>query len=148
MNRDELVQDIIENLAKCQRPSLSTAWKDLGLSHAQAGMLYLLYFHDEANVKEVAEFLGVSKSAVTQLLVPLADKGLVKRTEDPKDRRVVHLSLTGRGSTALKNLAKHKYAGLRSSLESLSAKELRQLDELHRKMTSSVGTVNKIKRVA
>lgn len=135
MNKEQLVQTVIENLAKCQRPAIKSGWKELGLSHAQGGMLYLLYYHAGSNVKDAADFLGISKSAATQLLDPLDDNGFIRRQTDPKDQRVVRLSLTAKGKQALKKMAKHKYAGLRSAMENLSEEELRNLVRLSRKMT-------------
>lgn len=136
MDKEELIQAIIENMAKCQRPAIKSGWKELGLSHAQTGMLYLLYYHDQSSVNEAADFLGISKSAATQLLGPLADKGLVVRQNDKNDRRIVRLGLTAKGRQALKKLAKHKYAGLRSAMEELSGEELRQLSALYQRMTA------------
>lgn len=138
MEKEQLIQSVIENMAKCQRPAIKYGWKEIGLSHAQMGMLYLLHYHPEASVKEAADFLGISKSAATQLLDPLADKGLIERQNDPSDRRIVRLSLTGKGGQALKKMAKHKYAGLRSAMEALSQEELRQLNHLYKKMAGSL----------
>ena len=138
MDKEQLIQSIIENMAKCQRPAIKSSWKEFGLSHAQMGMLYLLHYHSQVSVKETADFLGISKSAATQLLDPLTDKGLVKRQDDPKDRRIVRLSLTVKGTQVLKKMAKHKYAGLRSAMGSLSCQELEQLNRIYQKMTGEI----------
>jgi DNA-binding MarR family transcriptional regulator len=137
MNREERVQSIIEDLAKFQRPALSAAWKYLGLSHAQIGMLYLLFYHDQASVKETADYLGVTKSAVTQLADPLVAKGFVTRQNDSKDRRIVRLSLTTEGARELKSLAKHKFDGVRAATDKLSDKDLEQLHKLFQKMAQN-----------
>jgi DNA-binding MarR family transcriptional regulator len=138
MDREERIQSIVESLAKCQRPALSAGWKDLGLSHAQMGMLYLLFYHDSASVKQAADFLGISKSAVSQLADPLVDKDLVRRKNDAKDRRIVRLSLTSAGSQALKKLSKYKFAGIRSAIDSLNDKDVERLYRLHQKMTQNL----------
>ena len=134
MNREKLIQAIIESLYKIQRPNLKPSWREYGLSHAQVGMLYLLHYHGDTSVKESADFLGVTKSAITQLLDPLVDKDLVSRASDSRDRRIVRLNLTNKGKAVLKKLAKHKLAGLRSALEKLDAEELNQLQRLYKKM--------------
>jgi DNA-binding MarR family transcriptional regulator len=133
MKREEQIQSIIENLARCQRPALGAAWKYLGLSHAQVGMLHLLYHHNLASVKETADYLGVTKSAVTQLADPLVEKGLVARRSDADDRRIVRMSLTQPGAQELKKLAKFKFDGLRAAIESLDDKEIESLRRLVRK---------------
>ena len=100
MDRELKVQAIIESIFKCQRPVSTSVWRKLGLSHAQVGMLYMLYYHKSSNVKQIADYLGISKSAVTQLVDPLVDKQLVNRQADNKDRRINWLSLTAKGDQA------------------------------------------------
>lgn len=139
IKKEGLIQEIVESLTRCQRQTAPSAWKALGLSHAQMGMLFMLFHHREANAKQIAEFLGISKSAISQLLDPLVDKKLVSRQVNPKDRRIVRLSLTSEGLGLLKKLNKLKFAGIRSALDSLSSKELDQLAALHRKMAQNVG---------
>jgi DNA-binding MarR family transcriptional regulator len=145
MNREQRIQSIIENLAKCQRPALTAVRKASGLSHAQLGMLYLLFYHKQASVKETADYLGVTKSAVTQLADPLADKGLVVRHSDPQDRRIVRMSLTSAGAQELKKLAKRKFDGIRSAIDNLEDKEIEQLQDLLQKATlgASTGQTNR-----
>jgi DNA-binding MarR family transcriptional regulator len=137
MDKETLIQGIIESLAKCQRPGLTASWRKSGLSHAQVGMLYLLHYHNSASVKEAADFLGITKSAVTQLAGPLASKGLLVRQEDPADRRIVRLSLTAKGAQALKSVAKHKFDGLRTALENLNGYEIKNLHNLLQKAAST-----------
>lgn len=138
MSKDELIQNIIENLTRCQRPALHSSLTEFGLSHAQGGMLYLLSYHKQASVKQISEFLGITKSAVSQLMDPLTQKNLVSRHVDPADRRIVWLRLTNEGSQLLKKLVKNKFAGLRSGLESLNEAELKTLYDLHKKMADNI----------
>ena len=138
MDKDEVVQGIVENLARCQKPAMKAVWKDMGLSHAQMSMLYLLHYHKRSNVKQISEYLGITKSAVTQLMEPLADKKLIDRRTDPADRRIVHLSLSVKGKTTLKKMARHKFAGLRARLKTLSDDELRRLSEICRKLSADI----------
>ncbi|HET9722118.1 MAG TPA: MarR family transcriptional regulator [Candidatus Saccharimonadales bacterium] len=134
MPKERLIQEIIENLARCQRPALSPVWQKIGLSRAQLSMLYLLAYHSDVSVKQISEYLGVTKSAVTQLLEPLVEKKFVSRRTDQDDRRIARLSLTPKGHEILKLMAKYKFVGLRAALESLNTKELEQLHKLHKKM--------------
>jgi DNA-binding MarR family transcriptional regulator len=138
MSKEELTQEIIESLARCQRPGLNLAWKEIGLSHAQLSMLFMLFYHPEASAKDIVGFLGISKSAISQVIDPLADKQLVSRQDDPKDRRIVRLNLTASGKAKVNKLNKLKFAGLRSALENLSTAELEQLYTLCQKMGAKV----------
>lgn len=134
--QEELIQGIVENMAKCQRPGAG-GWQKLGVSHGQASMLYLLAYHGQSSVKQVSEYLGVSKSAVSQLVDPLVDKDLIIRRPDENDRRIAQLSLSPAGARFLKKLARHKFAGLRTALESLSPDELKSLHRIYKKMAKN-----------
>ncbi|RCX21383.1 DNA-binding MarR family transcriptional regulator [Fontibacillus phaseoli] len=46
---------------------------------------------------ELADTFAVGKSSITAIITRLADKGILERTRDNDDRRVVYLSLTERG---------------------------------------------------
>jgi MarR family transcriptional regulator, organic hydroperoxide resistance regulator len=137
MNREDLIQDITETLARCQRPANFAAWQQVGLSRAQIGLLFMLSYHGRLQAKQVAEYLGVSKSAVSQLIDPLVEKGLITRQTEVRDRRIVSLKLSNKGAQALKKISRHKYAGFRSRLETLTNNELEQLAKLVRKICQS-----------
>lgn len=137
MDRAELVQDIVENLTRCQRPAFNSNWKKIGLSHAQMSMLFMLLYHPQASSKEIASCLGTTKSAISQVIEPLEQKRLISRQPDLKDRRIVRLRLTAKGKKVLHEVHKLKFAGLRSRLDSLSTKELSQLAQIYKKMASN-----------
>ena len=136
MKRESLIQDIIETMARCQRPANFSSWAKLGLSHAQTSMLFMLSFHKHLQVKQIAEYLGISKSAASQMVESLAKKEMVSRTIDPKDRRIAYIGLTARGKQEFKKLHKLKFAGFRSRLDSLSDDELSTLSDIARKMAA------------
>lgn len=138
MNREDFIQNIVENLAKIQRTSVHNRLKDIDLSHAQVGMLYLLSHHQNSNVKQTADFLGISKSAVTQLADQLEAKGLIRRNNDPQDRRIVLLDLTSEGTKTLKSITKQKLDAIRRALQKLDEKELQQLHSLSQKMIKNI----------
>jgi DNA-binding MarR family transcriptional regulator len=109
-----------------------------GLSHAQLSMLFMLFYHPSASAKEITGWLGISKSAISQIIDPLADKKLVSRDNDPKDRRIIRLNLTAKGRSTIGKYIKLKSAGLRSALENLTMNELSQLYTLHQKMAANI----------
>ena len=134
MGKEDKIQEIVEICLRLQRPADGSAWHRLGLSHAQIGMLYTLFFHKNASVKQIALNLDISTSAVTQLVEPLLRKGLVSRRADTKDRRIAHLELTAKGTATLKKFKKIKAAGFRTALEKLNTKEINSFYELAQKM--------------
>jgi len=57
-------------------------------------LLFLGNNPDYDTARDIAEFRGLSKSQVSQAVELLAAEGLLARTPDQSDRRVVHLSIT------------------------------------------------------
>jgi DNA-binding MarR family transcriptional regulator len=98
----------------------------------------MILHHNDTNVKQIAEHLGVTKSAITQLLDPLVTKGFIERQNDPNDRRIVRFNLTIKGNQAIKDINKLKFSGLRSALDNLSDNEIEQLATLHKKAAQSI----------
>jgi DNA-binding MarR family transcriptional regulator len=49
----------------------------------------------------LTRYLGATKGTVSQTVIALERKGLVRRSDDPSDRRGVRLGLTGRGRVSL-----------------------------------------------
>jgi len=99
---DEL-RDLVEALGRVLEGELRerAAAEGLQLVHLRA-----LEFLDRANrysntPRALAEWLGLTKGTVSQSLLLLQRHGLVERTRDPEDGRVVRLGLTGRGRALL-----------------------------------------------
>ena len=62
-------------------------------------LLFLTNNPDQDTARDVAELRGLPKSQVSGAVDLLAERGLLERRPDRKDRRVVHLALTGKGAT-------------------------------------------------
>jgi DNA-binding MarR family transcriptional regulator len=77
---------------------LDEALAGVGLSGAKIGALCVLVAQDRPmSLSELAEKLTCVRSNVTQLVDRLEADGLVKRTDDPADRRVVRAEVTALG---------------------------------------------------
>lgn len=65
----------------------------------------LRYIHQakECTSTELADAFEVNKSAITAIINRMADRGLIERTRDENDRRVVYLTLTNEGYTLYEN---------------------------------------------
>jgi len=87
-----------------------TRKSDLSLS--QINSLFRLYHHGISPVNELADHLGITMAAVSQLLAPLEVKGLILRTEDPNDRRVKLIALTEKGEDTVRTSMRARHAWL------------------------------------
>ncbi len=71
--------------------------RESDLSLSQVNTLFWLYHHSYGSVNDLAEHLGVTKAAVSQLLDSLLEAELVVRSENPEDRRMKLIALTDKG---------------------------------------------------
>jgi DNA-binding MarR family transcriptional regulator len=77
----------------------------------------------------------LSQPALSRMVDRLADQGLVDRVVDPADRRGVRLSLTEEGLAVQRRIGRrHGRSVAREMLKELTPDELRQLEELCRKL--------------
>jgi len=73
------------------------AFKPLGISGAQLGVLFLLEKRPGAMLKDVSDGLGINASAITALIGRMEDAGLVRRRPSDDDGRAVHMFATAEG---------------------------------------------------
>ena len=76
---------------------------ETGLSFSQINILMRLIHAGSTGVSEIGEQLGVSNAAASQAVDRLVVMDLIKRTEDPTDRRAKQLALTQKGRTLIES---------------------------------------------
>lgn len=98
MNTDE-IYEYLERIANLIRTDVRRTGIASGLQPVQLEALhYLSRCNRYSNTPvAVAEFLGLTKGTVSQTLGVLETNHLIEKQADAKDRRVVHLRLTGEG---------------------------------------------------
>jgi len=102
-----------------------TRQSDLSLS--QVNTLFYLYHRGPGSVNDLADHLGVTKAAVSQLLDPLIAAGLIQRSENPEDRRSKLIALTEKGQTQVEKSRDMRHAWLSELGAVLSDSEKQQL---------------------
>nr|WP_326184884.1 MarR family transcriptional regulator [uncultured Oscillibacter sp.] len=99
-----------------------------GLSMREVHVLLFLANHPEYDTaRDVTEFRGLSKSQVSQAVELLTAEGLLRRTPDGVDRRVVHLAITESGAPLARACQDIQAACVRRLLDGLSPAEEAQL---------------------
>lgn len=79
-------------------------WAAARLTMPQLKVLLLLARSGSAPVSWLAARMSVSPPNITGILDRLEERGLVRRTNDPRDRRVVRIVLTDEGQQLLRDL--------------------------------------------
>jgi DNA-binding MarR family transcriptional regulator len=97
------------------------------LSFSQISSLFRLYHRGPSPVNELAEHLGVTMAAVSQLLAPLEETGLIQRTEDQADRRVKRIALTDQGIQRVQESMHARHAWLEDLAALITSEEKTEL---------------------
>jgi DNA-binding MarR family transcriptional regulator len=112
-------------------------WSQEGLTIAQLRLLWALREEDGLPVGALAEHLGVNPSTITGHVDRLVKQGLVRREEDPADRRIVRNYLTKDGVVTVGALARIAGTYIVNILKRLSPEELERLER-------SLGDLNRV----
>jgi DNA-binding MarR family transcriptional regulator len=103
-------------------------WSEDGLTIPQMRLLWALRDEDGLPVGTLAEHLGVNPSTITGHVDRLVRMGMVRREEDPADRRIVRNYLTEQGATTVGTLRRIAGTYIINILKHLTDDEL---DRLH-----------------
>jgi len=90
-----------------------------GISMTHVHVLWLLEEHHELTMSRIAELSDVSLSNATGLIDRMEERGLVVRTRDPEDRRVVRVGLSDGGRATLDEIQVVRAEVARAILERL-----------------------------
>ncbi len=101
--------------------------KARGLSMSQIGALFLIH-RGSSSISDIAEELGVTNAAASQMLERMVQQELILRTEDPNDRRVKQVVLTEKGFQVVRESIAARQGWLDYLAQSLSDCEKEQID--------------------
>jgi DNA-binding MarR family transcriptional regulator len=132
--RADLLAQIVElepQMLRVLGPAHARDWVDIDLTMSQLKMMFVLSSvmvpaGDVAGlrVSEVAKRLGVTLPTVTAVMDKLVERGLVRRDEDPLDRRQHVCRLTPDGKALLQRLMAGRRAFTNALMEHLDEQEL------------------------
>ncbi len=109
----------------------------LGITPAMARLLRAAAHSDEPlRMVDLAQRLDVVPRAVTTLVDALETYGMVRRTTDPANRRVVRVALTAQGEETVERLRSARRAAAEELLAPLAPAQREQLGAL---LTALVG---------
>ena len=120
---------------------------EVGVTMAQAKVLYVVMAAGELRMSELAARLGVGSSSASGLDDRLVELGLLRRHDDPDDRRQVMVTTTPEAVALLERFRELNQRQLRELLNRLDAEELevvgRSVDILGLAIDRSVTTTTK-----
>lgn len=76
-------------------------YQEFDLNKSQAGVLFTLHQSDSMSQKELADRLNVTPPSITASIQKMERDGYLTRHPDPKDQRVMRLTLTEKGRSCI-----------------------------------------------
>ena len=143
--RKKLAQELIADMHQIRRVMGHPAGKRESITTSQWSVLALLMHKDSLSVKELSQSLKVSSSAATQLADGLVKSGHIERHEDPRDRRLVRLTLSKRTAQKIARMRGEYEQKLLRAFEALTDAEFKQYVALNKKIAATVLDTKKIK---
>jgi DNA-binding MarR family transcriptional regulator len=102
-----------------------SAIEEAGLTFTQVKCLHLLGdAGDPLPLNALSERTGLSGPAISRAVEGLVQRGEVKRTEDPRDRRSKLLTVSARGRRTIDRFVAIRFAGIKRFVEGLPEDEL------------------------
>lgn len=127
VSTDQLAADLARfmgQVMKGDQGELFALIAELDLTMPQMRGLFMLDVSDHGiALTELAPRMGLSVAAAGRAVDGLVRLGFVSRSEDPDDRRVKRLALTGDGRAALERITAARLVGLRRFAEALGDAE-------------------------
>lgn len=116
---ETVLADVIARLRRAMRRAARAQDPDNVLSVAQLELLSCLAEQPGARPGQLARHLRLAPNSVTTLINGLQGKDLIRRTSGTEDRRTVSLTLTDRGSAAVRQWQATNTAILGAALSEL-----------------------------
>ncbi len=121
--------------------SLILYMKANDLSMTQVGALFQIN-RGRSNVSDLAEGLGITIAAASQMLERLVQQNLVLRSEDPQDRRVKQFVLTDKGRRIIQESVEARQGWLEDFVSLLSEREKEQIAAAVKIMTAKTNQLD------
>jgi MarR family transcriptional regulator, organic hydroperoxide resistance regulator len=129
-NKAKLIKEIVHLEAKLSQiigPPHHKAWMELELTIGQVKSLFYLQHEGSTNLGQLATALEVTPPNVTGIIERLVEQGLVSRTENPENRRMLMVQLTEKGRDLIMKLHDSGSGMMSLLLNRLSVADLQAL---------------------
>jgi DNA-binding MarR family transcriptional regulator len=121
------IVDLLREVNRSLRERLLQGMTDTNRPIASLALLRTLAEEPGVSLNELARRKHMPKSLVSLILTDLSDDGLVRKAEDPSDRRLVRLHLTTKGKGELERWRAAYRAVASKEIGALSSEDAAQL---------------------
>lgn len=121
------ILDALAPLLAHHRRRWAARCKAYGLSMVGFGVLALLEMNETISMSHLADDLDVALPNATGIVNRLCERGLIDRSHDPADRRIVRVHLTEAGQRLIGEMEAARRDRMRAMIGALDATQQRRL---------------------
>ncbi len=140
-NRRKIVEEITEALYLIRRKIASEMHHlsdEMQITHPQWIVLHHVKKGGMTSIKDLANFLGITSSAATQIVDGLVKKELLLRKRNEEDRRILNIELSGKAISRFNSIKSTSFNTLSALFDVLDDKELEDYRDLNNKIASRI----------
>lgn len=140
-NRRKIVEEITEAMYLIKRKIASEMHHlsdDMQITHPQWIVLHHVRKSGMINIKDLANLLGITSSAATQIVDGLVKKELLLRKRNEEDRRILNIELSGKAISKFNSIKSTSFNALSALFDVLDDGELRDYRDLNNKIASRI----------
>lgn len=115
----------------------------MNCSKNEAFAILFLYRRGQANMTQIADYVGVPLNTATGIVTRLEKKGLVSRERSQEDKRVVTICMTEQGRSCLQDSMEEFMAYGQRMLSTLTPEELEWGAKILNKLADTLGDSGK-----
>jgi DNA-binding MarR family transcriptional regulator len=130
VGRDVLIAELVDEMTSWSprdRMSAFRSWLKGSLSLIHLHVLTVLEADGPIPMSHLADTLDVSDASATGIISRMEERGLVERTHDEADRRVVNVRATAAGVAIFTDMTEHRRLALTALFGRLTDEELAAL---------------------
>lgn len=136
-NIDTLIT-LTTKIAKLMHQQTQMSYEERAATILQTQTLSFLEEQPNAKISDVANYMHASLSSTTQMIERMVQAGLVARTHDDQDRRVIHLTVTKDGLTKLRQMKEAKRARMQKLFSGIDQNDIKDLIRIQQKIVQSL----------
>jgi len=104
------------------------------LNITEFSVLEVLYHRGQQTIQQIGSSILISSSSMTYVIDKLEQRGLLRRSPCPNDRRVIHVVMTPEGTGLMDEIMPKHHEMVDNMFDSLSEDERQQLTEVLKKI--------------
>ncbi len=131
----ESLLDTMKDASRAVSAGREQCFKHFKLHPAQVRVLHYVMQNQPVAVKDIAQSMGTTSSASTQVVDAIVDAGYLTRTSDPSDRRRVVVRLSAKGTSKFRSFRADHLRRVTATIAPLSDRDIASLITLLGKVT-------------